>query len=65
MTTVSIDSERCAGHGACVTVCPDAFALTGDGYAELTVDRIPEELVELVERAAAQCPERAILLAAR
>ncbi|MFA1546313.1 ferredoxin [Actinomadura chokoriensis] len=58
----SVDPERCAGHGVCVVTCPSVFALTGDGYSEVTVEEIPEDVAGLVERAARQCPERAITL---
>ncbi|MCK9929645.1 ferredoxin [Frankia sp. Mgl5] len=59
---VSADADRCAGHGACVATCPELFTLTSDGYVEVTADRVPDELVELVKRAAAECPEKAILV---
>ncbi|KPM53580.1 ferredoxin [Frankia sp. CcI49] len=58
----SVDPERCAGHGACVSTCPEVFTFTDDGYAEVAVDRIPDELAELARRAAYECPERAVLV---
>lgn len=56
----SVDPDFCAGHGVCVVTCPGVFALTDDGYSEVTVEEIPADLAGLVERAASQCPERAI-----
>ena len=56
----SVDPDLCAGHGACVVTCSDVFALTDDGYAEVTTEEIPAQFVDLVKEAARQCPERAI-----
>ena len=28
-----VDDQRCRGHGVCLTICPDVFTLTDDGYA--------------------------------
>lgn len=57
---VSVDPEVCAGFGICVGICPDVFELHEDGYAKVLVDAVPAELEDLVERAASQCPARAI-----
>ncbi|MFB4309758.1 ferredoxin [Actinomadura sp. GTD37] len=56
----SVDPDLCAGHGVCVVTCPGVFALTDDGYSEVTVAEIPADLAGPVRRAAGQCPERAI-----
>jgi len=58
----SVNPEMCAGHGACVTTCPDVFTITDDGYAEVTVAEIPAALADLTRQAANQCPERAITI---
>ena len=55
-----VDSDRCAGHGACVATCPEVFAFTDDGYAEVVMDRIPDELADLAGQARNHCPEQAI-----
>lgn len=55
-----VDAERCAGHGACVTTCPEVFAMTADGFARATTESIPENLVAQARRAARECPEQAI-----
>jgi ferredoxin len=59
---VSVDPEVCAGFGICVGVCPEVFELHDDGYATVLVDEVPPELEDLVQRAASQCPARAILV---
>jgi ferredoxin len=57
---VTIDTDRCAGHGACVAACPEVFDLSDDGYAVVTSDEVPTQLTDLVHEAVAQCPEHAI-----
>ncbi len=59
---VRVDPEVCAGFGICVGVCPEAFELHDDGYAEVLIAVVPNELEELVRTAANQCPSRAIVV---
>ncbi|NKQ51481.1 ferredoxin [Amycolatopsis sp. K13G38] len=56
---VTVDDERCRGHGVCCSACPEVFTLTDDGYAVAKAE-IPAELAERVRSAAESCPERAI-----
>ncbi len=56
----SVDSDYCAGHGACVVTCPDVFRIGEDGYAEVLVDEIPVSLGEAVRQAGEECPTQAI-----
>ncbi|WP_431238694.1 ferredoxin [Mycolicibacterium aichiense] len=56
----SVDPDRCAGHGDCVSTCPDVFAWTADGYAEVVLDEIPDQYQDLVAKAVQDCPEHAI-----
>jgi len=30
---VTVDADRCRGHGMCLTLCPDVLSMTDDGYA--------------------------------
>lgn len=57
---VTIDEDRCRGHGVCCSLCPEVFALTDDGYAAVQVPQIRAGLQEAVRSAALRCPERAI-----
>ena len=57
---VIVDDDRCGGHGVCVSVCPQVFELTDDGYARVVVSEVPEEHEEAVRTAVTRCPERAI-----
>ena len=59
---VTVDDDICAAFGVCVITCPEVFVLGEQGYAEVKVDVVPPELEELVRRAAAECPSRAIVV---
>jgi len=59
---ISVDSERCNGHGRCYTVSPDVYAPDDEGYCA-DRDRDREVLPGLEADAAAgarACPEGAI-----
>lgn len=57
---VTIDQDRCAGHGACCATSPEVFTLTDDGYAEVQSPDVPAHLEQAVRTAVSQCPEKAI-----
>jgi ferredoxin len=57
---VTVDVDRCKGHGICWGLCPEVFDLTDDGYAEVLVDEVPAEHEDAVAQAVRQCPEHAI-----
>lgn len=57
---VSVDSDVCAGHGACVDICPEVFEIGAEGYSVVIVDEVPPELTERVARAVEECPTGAI-----
>jgi ferredoxin len=59
---VTLDDDRCRGHGVCCALCPEVFELTDGGYAATLVDEVPVELEEAATAAANACPERAITL---
>jgi ferredoxin len=57
---VWVDDQRCRGHGMCLTVCPDVFSLTDDGYAVSIDSDVPTELESAAHEAIEFCPEQAI-----
>lgn len=57
---VWVDDQRCRGHGMCLTVCPDVFSLTDDGYAVSIESDVPTELESAAHEAIELCPEGAI-----
>jgi ferredoxin len=57
---VSVDDQRCRGHGVCTTLCPDVFSLTDDGYAVAVASDVPTGLEAATQEAIQCCPEQAI-----
>jgi ferredoxin len=57
---ITVDDDRCAGHGMCLTLCPEMFALNDDGYAESRMTDVPVEFQAAVREAIECCPEHAI-----
>jgi ferredoxin len=57
---VWVDDQCCRGHGVCVTVCPEVFSLTDDGYAEAISSDVPTEFEAATREAIEFCPEQAI-----
>ncbi|XVQ09476.1 ferredoxin [Spirillospora sp. CA-255316] len=57
---VTVDDDRCRGHGVCCALCPEVFTLNDDGYTVVETPEVPAEFEDAVLTAVAQCPERAI-----
>jgi ferredoxin len=57
---VKVDEDRCRGHGMCLTLCPDVFQMTDDGYAVADPSEVPDGLESAAQDAIANCPEQAI-----
>jgi ferredoxin len=58
---VTVDEDRCRGHGMCLTLCPDVFTMTDDGYAVADPTEVPEGLEDAAKEAIVNCPEQAIV----
>ncbi len=52
---VSVDSEKCIGCGACVSVCPEGFEIRDDGKAH-----VKDGKAECIKEAIKNCPVDAI-----
>ncbi len=57
---VSVDDQRCRGHGVCVTLCPEVFRLTDDGYSVAISSDVPAGSESATREAIECCPEQAI-----
>ncbi len=57
---VTVDDQRCRGHGMCLTLCPEVFQLTDDGYAVADPSEVPTGLEGAAKDAIDNCPEQAI-----
>jgi ferredoxin len=60
---VTIDPDRCAGHGLCYMVAPDVFTDDADGYGQVLDGELTAELLTSARRAVGSCPEQAIAIA--
>jgi ferredoxin len=67
MTTVSIsiDPVACEAYGYCAELLPEAIALDEWGYPMVDDQPLAPELLALAQRAARDCPKRAIALRSR
>lgn len=59
---VTIDRERCQGHGRCALIAPDLFDMDDLGIGVLLTEPVPAEGVDEAREAALSCPEGAITL---
>ena len=60
---IRVDPARCQGHQMCAIAAPDLF--TSDDYGnahEIGDGTVPPDMEALARRAAANCPERAVIL---
>lgn len=58
---VSIDDERCEGHGRCYAIAPEVFQPDDIGNAVVVGDgTVAPEHEEKARLAMANCPERAV-----
>lgn len=60
---ITVDGDKCQGHGRCYALAPDLFDLDENGYALSSDTEIPEDRLEDAKLAAANCPENAITIA--
>jgi ferredoxin len=57
---VTLDRERCVGHGRCYEIADEIFGEDERGHCVLLCVDVPPELEAKARRGAANCPERAI-----
>jgi ferredoxin len=62
---VKIDSALCQGHGRCYDLAPEVFGDDDEGFGQvLGAGIVPPDKEQQARLAAANCPERAIVLTA-
>lgn len=57
---LSIDPDKCQGHGRCAAACPDVFDLSDEGFGLVLVPDPGPEYEADVAAAIGSCPEQAI-----
>jgi ferredoxin len=59
---ISVDRERCTGHGRCYMLAPEVFDADEDGHSAIRSELVPPGLEDAARRGAANCPEDAITI---
>lgn len=62
MTHVTVDPDRCTGHGRCYTLAPDVFDADEVGHCVVLVADVSGDLEAQAVAGEQNCPERAITL---
>ncbi len=62
MTHVSIDSDRCVGHGRCYSLAPEIYDSDDVGHSIVLVQDVTGDLEHQALVGAQNCPEEAITL---
>lgn len=57
---VTIDPERCTGHGRCVALAPELFDFDEQGSGVVVCSEVPEAVETRAVNAVKTCPESAI-----
>ncbi len=59
---ITVDLERCTGHGFCEGIAEDIFEVRSDGVANLLQPTPSADRRDEVEEAVTLCPTRALSL---
>jgi ferredoxin len=60
---VYVNPDLCQGHTLCSMAAPDVFHLREeDGHSYVAVTEFDEHVISAAKRAAATCPEQAIVV---
>ncbi len=59
---LSVDFDQCEANGICVGIAPDVFELDDEDQLHLSVSEVPDDRLDDVRTAVAQCPKAALKL---
>jgi len=62
MSHVSVDPNRCVGHGRCYTLAPDIFDSDAVGHSVVLVEDVSGAAEQHARIGEQNCPEQAITL---
>ncbi|WP_019931537.1 ferredoxin [Nocardia sp. BMG111209] len=57
-----VDFDQCEANGICVGIAPDIFELDDQDYLNVNVSDVPDDRLDAVREAVAQCPKAALRL---
>ena len=55
-----VDQDRCVGCRTCESICEDVFKINDDGFAEVIVDEVADDVKDAAIEAMEGCPTGAI-----
>jgi ferredoxin len=61
---ITVDADRCTGHGRCYTLAPDLLDCDDEGFVTLRGQTmaVPDDQLTAARDAVAGCPEQAVEL---
>jgi ferredoxin len=59
---ITVDTDRCTGHGVCESIRDDVFEVGDDGMVHLLITDLSEDMRPQLEEAVAECPTQALSL---
>lgn len=62
MAHIELDSDRCEGHGQCVSAASRVFELDDDGILHILLPEVTSELADEARAGVNVCPVRALQL---
>lgn len=60
---LSIDHDRCVGHGRCFALHPELFTADEFGYGQVADPEVAGLALDAARHAVDECPEQAVTLA--
>lgn len=62
MVRVTIDANRCQGHGRCYSLSPEVFDADDEGHGRVIRPEVEGDLVDRARVAEGNCPEQAVIV---
>ncbi|MFF0493309.1 ferredoxin [Nocardia sp. NPDC004068] len=59
---LSVDFDQCEANGICVGIAPDVFELDDEDQLHVALTEVPDDRLDDVRTAVAQCPKAALRL---
>ncbi|MGV9680442.1 ferredoxin [Nocardia sp. NPDC003482] len=59
---LSVDFDQCEANGICVGIAPDVFELDDEDQLHVGLTEVPDDRLDDVRTAVAQCPKAALRL---
>jgi ferredoxin len=61
---ITVDADRCMGHGRCYSVAPELLTYDEEGFVTIrgVVLEVPDDQIEAAKEAVESCPEQAPMI---